>query len=40
MPNINAESLTIRKLWPMFKSRLKVSQDHKFKIYGTVGKAL
>ena len=25
MPNMNAQSLTVRKLWPMFKSRSKVT---------------
>ena len=28
MPNMNAQSLTIRKLWPMLKSSSKVTVTH------------
>ena len=37
MPNMNAQSRTVRKLWPMGKG---YSEGHTLKIYGNVRKAL
>ena len=40
MPNVNAQSLAVRKLWTMFKSRSKVTVKSHVKIYVTIGKVL
>ena len=40
MPNMNAQSLAVRKLWAMFKSRSKVTVKSHVKIYDTIGKVL
>ena len=40
MPNMNAQSLAVRELWAMFKSRSKFTVESHVKIYVTIGKAL
>ena len=40
MPNMNAQSLAVRKLWAMFKSRSKVMVKSHVKIYVTIEKVL
>ena len=40
MPNMNTQSLTVRKLWPMFRSRSKVTVNVSHLKFMTIGKTL